>query len=59
MIATDYRDALLLLEKAIELIEARRVHRRELLHRRLRRLSVDTALLRVRLRQAPAFLQRN
>ena len=58
MTLTDYRDALRLLESAIALIESKQVQR---LHvgRRLRRLSLEADLLRVRLQQAPASSRRN
>ena len=58
MTLTDYRDALRLLESAIALIESKQTRRRHL-GRRLRDLSLEADLLRVRLGQAPASSQRN
>ena len=59
MSATDYHDALRLLNQALDAVEKRHVLRSATLRRRLRSLSLELDLLRVRLQQPPARLQRN
>lgn len=59
MTPTDYRDALRLLNSALAAVEQRPAKCPVKLHRRLRRLSIELALLRVRLRQPAIALRRN
>ena len=59
MSPTDYRDALRLLNSALAVVEKRQTKYHTNLHRRLRRLSIELALLRARLRQPATSLMRN
>lgn len=55
---TDYRDALQLLNSALTAVEKRHVMPPAGLRRKLRRLSIELALLRARLKQpAPASMR--
>ena len=58
MSTPDYREALRLIESAIALLERRRVYSSGVVQK-IRRLSLETDLLRARLRQAPVCSQRN
>ena len=59
MSPTDYRDALRLLNTALDVVEKRYAARPAGLRRRLRTLSLELDLLRTRMRQPSARLQRN
>jgi hypothetical protein len=60
MSPTDYHDALRLLNTALAVVEQRHISGRPAgLRRRLRGISLQLDLLRARLRQPPAHLQRN
>jgi len=59
MSLTDYRDAMRLLNSALAAVEKRHVKCPASLRRQLRRLSIELALLRARLRQPATTLQRN
>jgi hypothetical protein len=58
MSTPDYREALRLIESAIALLERRRTCSTGMAQE-FRRLSLETDLLRARLRQAPVCSQRN
>jgi hypothetical protein len=59
MSTTDYRDALRLLNTALDVVEKRHVGRPQRLRRRLRAISLELDLLRARLHQPPVSLRRN
>jgi hypothetical protein len=56
---TDYRDALRLLNTALDVVEKRYAAHPGRLRRRLRTISLELDLLRARLRQPSVSLQRN
>lgn len=58
MSTPDYREALRLIESAIALLERRRVYPSGVAQE-IRRLSLETDLLRARMQQAPVCSQRN
>lgn len=58
MSTPDYREALRLIESAIALLERRRIYPLRVAQE-IRRLALETDLLRARLRQAPVCSQRN
>jgi len=59
MTDTDYRDALRLLDSALHAVGQQDSARTTRLRRRIRALSLQVDLLRARLLQPPARLQRN
>lgn len=59
MTETDYRDALRLLDSALQAVGQQDSARTSRLRRRIRALSLQVDLLRARLLQPPARLQRN
>lgn len=59
MTPTDFRETLRLLDTALALVSRHNLDRREWLRRKLRRLGREFDLLRARLGQPPASLQRN
>lgn len=59
MSQTDYRDALRLLNEALAIVERRDALQPDHVRRRIRRLSLELDLLRVRLRQPAAYTRRN
>ena len=56
---TDYRDALRLLNSALDVVGRRDAQRTSRLRQRIRALSLQVDLLRARLQQPPAQMQRN